>query len=63
MFKILVLQSLYNLGDETAEFLILDRLCILRFLGLGLADKGLDANMLWLFRERWLRAAGKSMWN
>ena len=38
MFKILVLQSLYNLGDDAAEYLIRDRLSFMRFLGLGLAD-------------------------
>ena len=39
MFKILVLQALYNLSDEQAEFVIQDRLSFMRFLGLGLSDK------------------------
>ncbi|EPY02044.1 transposase [Magnetospirillum fulvum] len=39
MFKILVLQALYNLSDDQAEFMINDRLTFKRFLGLGLADK------------------------
>ena len=56
MFKILVLQSLYNLGDDAAEYLIRDRLSFMRFLGLGLADKGPDAKTIWLYREHWTRA-------
>jgi IS5 family transposase len=56
MFKILVLQSLYNLGDDAAEYLIRDRLSFMRFLGLGLADKGPDAKTLWLYREHWTQA-------
>lgn len=34
MFKILVLQALYSLSDEAAEFQIKDRLSFQRFLGL-----------------------------
>ena len=56
MFKILVLQSLYNLGDDAAEYLIRDRLSFMGFLGLGLADKGPDAKTIWLYREHWTRA-------
>ncbi len=56
MFKILVLQSLYNLGDDAAEYLIRDRLSFMRFLGLGLADKGPDAKTIWLYREHWGQA-------
>ena len=33
MFKIMVLQSLYNLSDDQAEFVINDRLSFMRFLG------------------------------
>ena len=40
MFKILVLQSLYNLGDDAAEYLIRDRLSFRWFMELCLADKG-----------------------
>jgi IS5 family transposase len=36
MFKILVLQALYNLADEQVEYLIRDRLSFMRFLRLGL---------------------------
>ena len=50
-FKILVLQSLYNLSDEQTEFLIRDRLSFMRFLDLGLEDAVPDATTTWLFRE------------
>src|SRR5271155_2091034 len=40
MFKILVIQAANSLSDERAEFLINDRLAFMRFLGLGLADRG-----------------------
>jgi len=51
MFKILVLQSLYNLSDEQTEYQIRDRLSFMRFLGLGLEDGVPDATTIWLFRE------------
>src|SRR3979411_120310 len=47
MFKILVLQATNNLSDESAEFLINDRLSFMRFLGFGLSDRIPDR---WLFR-------------
>src|SRR6267142_1664127 len=50
-FKIVVLQSLYNLSDEQTEFLIRDRLSFMRFLDLGLEDAVPDATTIWLFRE------------
>ncbi|MER9052320.1 transposase [Mesorhizobium sp. M0923] len=43
MFKIMVLQALYGPSDDQAEFLIQDRLSFMRFLGLGLGDRGPDA--------------------
>ena len=49
MFKILVLQALYDLSDDQAEFVINDRLSFMRFLGLGLGDKVPDAKTIWLF--------------
>ena len=52
MFKILVLQALYSLSDDHAEFLIQDRLSFMRFLGLTLSDKVPDAKTIWLFREQ-----------
>jgi len=51
MFKILVLQTLYNLADEQVEYQIRDRLSFMRFLGLGLEDTVPDATTVWLFRE------------
>jgi IS5 family transposase len=51
MFKILILQRLYNLSDDQTEFQINDRLSFMRFLGLGLSDKVPDAKTIWLFRE------------
>jgi transposase, IS5 family len=51
LFKVLVLQSLYNLADDALEMQILDRLSFMRFLGLTLGDKVPDAKTIWLFRE------------
>lgn len=56
MFKVLVLQALYNLSDEQAEFMIRDRLSFMRFLGLGLKDAVPDATTIWLFREHLTQA-------
>ena len=56
MFKIMVLQALYNLSDDQAEFVINDRLSFMRFLGLGLDDKVPDAKTIWLFREQLTQA-------
>lgn len=52
MFKILILQTLYNLADEQVEYQIRDRLSFARFLGLGLEDEVPDATTVWRFRER-----------
>ena len=51
MFKILILQALYNLADGQTEFQIRDRLSFMRFLGLGLNDEVPDEKTIWLFRE------------
>jgi IS5 family transposase len=51
MFKVLVLQSLYDLGDEAAEYQIRGRLSFMRFLCLGLEDPVPDAKTVWLYRE------------
>jgi IS5 family transposase len=56
MFKILVLQALYNLSDDQTEFQIRDRLSFMRFLGLGLSDSVPDGKTIWLFRELLVRA-------
>ena len=52
MFKILILQSLYNLSDEATEYQVLDRLSFMRFLGLRLGSRVPDAKTIWLFREQ-----------
>jgi transposase, IS5 family len=56
MFKVLVLQTLYNLADEQVEYQIRDRLSFMRFLGLGLEDTVPDATTVWLFREALAKA-------
>lgn len=57
MFKVLILQSLYNLSDDSIEYQILDRLSFMRFLGLDAGDKVPDSKTIWLFREK-LKNAG-----
>ena len=56
MFKVLVLQTLYNLADEQVEYQIRDRLSFMRFLGRGLEDVVPDATTVWLFREALTKA-------
>ena len=52
MFKILVLQSLYNLSDEQTEYQINDRLSFQRFLGLSLSNTVPAATTICLFRKK-----------
>ena len=52
MFKIAMLQNWYNISDESAEYLINDRLSFKRFLGMELGEKAPDANTIWLFKEQ-----------
>lgn len=56
MFKVLVLQSLYNLSDDAVEYQVRDRLSFMRFLGLTIGDRVPDAKTIWLFREELGRA-------
>jgi len=56
MFKILVLQALYDLSDDQAEYVINDRLSFMRFIGVELGDKVPDAKTVWLFREHLTQA-------
>jgi IS5 family transposase len=56
MFKIMILQSLYNLSDDQIEFQVRDRLSFMRFLGLGIGDTVPDAKTVWLFREQLTQA-------
>jgi IS5 family transposase len=51
MFKVLLLQGLYNLSDAQAEYQMKDRLSFMRFLGLALGDSIPDEKTIWAFRE------------
>jgi IS5 family transposase len=56
MFKVLILQRLYNISDDQAEYQIKDRLSFMRFLGLALCDTIPDAKTIWHFREQLVQA-------
>jgi IS5 family transposase len=56
MFKILVLQALYNLSDDAMEYMLRDRLSFMRFLGLSMTDKVPDAKTIWNYREQLTKA-------
>jgi len=51
MFKIMILQRYYGLGDKQVEFQIIDRTSFKNFLGLESGDKVPDEKTVWLFRE------------
>jgi len=51
MFKIMILQRYYGLGDTQIEYQILDRLSFKKFLGLESGDKVPDEKTVWVFRE------------
>ena len=51
MFKILILQRYYGLGDSQIEYQILDRQSFRQFLGLESDDKVPDEKTVWAFRE------------
>jgi len=51
MFKILILQKMYNMADDKTEYQIKDRLSFQRFLRLQLCDTVPDAKTIWHFRE------------
>jgi IS5 family transposase len=52
LFKILILQRYYGLGDSQVEYQILDRTSFKHFLGLETGDKVPDEKTVWSFRER-----------
>ncbi|WP_408638095.1 IS5 family transposase [Rubidibacter lacunae] len=52
MFKLLILQQLYNSSDDELEHQVTDRLSFVRFTGLGIEDAVPDAKTVWLFREQ-----------
>lgn len=51
MFKILILQRYYGLGDKQVEYQIIDRTSFKQFLGLESGDKVPDEKTVWAFRE------------
>src|SRR5664280_3789615 len=56
LFRMLILQSLYNLSDEQVEYQVRDRLSFTRFLTSGIEDCIPDGTTLWLFREKLAKA-------
>ena len=56
LFKVLVLQRIYNLSDDQTEYQINDRMSFMRFLGLGLSDRVPDAKTIWLYRDTLTKA-------
>ena len=51
MLKLLILQRLYNLSDEQAEFQLNDRPSFQRFHGMHWGRTVPDFSTAWLFRE------------
>jgi IS5 family transposase len=51
MFKILILQRLYNLSDEQIEFQLNDRISFKRFVGLAFSHRVPDCNTVWMFKQ------------
>ncbi len=51
MFKILILQRIYNLSDDQTEYQINDRMSFMRFLGLGIVDTIPDSKTIWHFKN------------
>jgi len=56
LFKILILQRLFNISDDQAEFQVNDRMSFRRFLGLSLGNQVPDAKTIWLFRDTLVKA-------
>lgn len=56
MFKVIVLQQLYNLSDDQMEYQIRDRLSFMRFLDLGIEAPVPDAKIVWLYRQKLAKA-------
>jgi len=55
MFKIMILQRYYGLGDKQIEYQIIDRTSFKEFLGLESGDKVPDEKTVWAFREQLIR--------
>jgi transposase len=58
MFKILVLEALYNLADERTQFYIQDRLSFMRFLGLGMDGMSRTRRLFGCTTTSWRKAVG-----
>ena len=56
MFKILILQRIYNIADDQTEFQINDRMSFMRFLGLSLGESVPDAKTILHFRDTLVKA-------
>jgi transposase, IS5 family len=56
LFKMLILQQLYNISDNQMEYQVNDRISFMKFLHLGIEDRVPDATTLWLFREQLTKA-------
>jgi len=56
LFKVLILQRIYNLSDDQTEYQINDRMSFMRFLGLTIGDNVPDAKTIWLFRDTLTKA-------
>ena len=56
LFKMLLVQQLYNISDEQLEYQVHDRLSFRRFLGLALDAEVPDATSVWLFRKQLMEA-------
>ncbi len=61
MFKVLILQTLYTLSDNSTEFQIRDRFSFMGFLGLELQDAVPDPTTIWLYREQLTKAGAIDM--
>jgi transposase, IS5 family len=46
LFKLMILQQLYNISDEELEYQVNDRLSFMQFLGLSIEDSVPDATTL-----------------
>jgi len=55
-FKVLILQSLYNLSDDAMEYQLNDRRTFQRFIGLDDKDAIPDAKTIWAWRETLVRS-------
>jgi len=53
MFRMLVLQSRYNLSDEQVEYQVRELLSFTRFLRLEIEDRIPDGTRLWLSASAW----------